>query len=90
MMASLAKEEVLLDGMRVVCYRGGRGTPLFLVHGITTYSFIWRKLIPALMEQHQVVVLDLPGCGDSDKPLDVSYSLRNHATRLLKLLDLLV
>ena len=26
----------------------GNGEPVLLVHGITTYAFIWRKIIPLL------------------------------------------
>jgi len=34
-----------------------------------------------------VIALDLLGCGDSDKPLNVSYSLKAHASRLKKFVD---
>lgn len=62
--------------------RRGAGPTILLVHGITTYRFIWRKMILLFPPDFNIIALDLLGCGDSDKPLDVSYSLKQHAIRL--------
>jgi pimeloyl-ACP methyl ester carboxylesterase len=74
-------------GHRMAFYRAGSGEPMLLVHGITTYSFIWRKVMPLLIDKYDVVAVDLLGCGDSDKPLDRSYSLASHAGYLKEFLD---
>ena len=71
-----------VSGGRLAYHRRGRGESLLLVHGITTYSFIWRSIVPLLEKQFDVIAVDLLGCGDSDMPLDVSYSLESHADRL--------
>jgi len=55
---------------------------ILLVHGITTYSFIWRKVLPHLEQDYDVIAVDLLGCGVSDMPLDVSYTIKDHADRL--------
>jgi len=55
---------------------------ILLVHGITTYSFIWRKVLPYLEQDYDVIAVDLLGCGASDMPLDVSYAIKDHADRL--------
>jgi pimeloyl-ACP methyl ester carboxylesterase len=68
-----------VSGHKVAYHRTGSGEPLLLVHGITTYSFIWERMIPMLTERYDCIAIDLLGCGDSDKPLDVSYSLKNHS-----------
>ena len=60
----------------------GDGPTIILVHGITTYRFIWRKLIPYFPENCNIFAIDLLGCGDSDKPLEESYSIKSHAARL--------
>lgn len=73
-----------VDRHRLAYYRRGRGEPLLLVHGITTYSFIWQSIVPLLEKHFDVITVDLLGCGDSDMPLDVSYSLESHADRLKK------
>lgn len=68
-----------VNGQKIAYYRIGRGEPLFLIHGITTYSFIWRRLLPRLALQYDVIAVDLLGCGNSDKPEGVDYSIRSQA-----------
>ena len=75
------------SGYSIAYHRAGKGQTILLVHGITTYSFIWRKIIPLLKSSYDVIALDLLGCGTSDKPLDVSYSLNEHADRLKEFAD---
>ena len=48
--------------------RGGRATPIVLVHGIGATLDHWALVIPALSEKRRVVALDLPGFGRSAKP----------------------
>jgi pimeloyl-ACP methyl ester carboxylesterase len=60
-------------------YRAGQGETVLLVHGITTYSFIWQRVFQDLSQQFDVIAVDLLGCGDSDKPLDISYAVKDHA-----------
>jgi len=80
---------VQVNGHRMAYQRSGAGEPLLLVHGITTYSFLWRNIIPLLADRFDVIALDLLGCGDSDKPLDVSYALKDHAEYLRAFVDAL-
>jgi pimeloyl-ACP methyl ester carboxylesterase len=68
-----------IEGNKIAYLESGVGETVLLVHGITTYSFIWRDIITILSTKYNVVAIDLLGCGDSDKPLDKSYSLTNHA-----------
>lgn len=73
-----------VDGYNLAYTREGSGQPILLVHGITTYSFIWRKIIPLLSSNYDVIAIDLMGCGSSDKSLDVDYSIKNHANIIAK------
>lgn len=75
-------EKVRVLGHELAFHRQGQGDPVLLVHGITTFSFIWQNLVPRLAEHHDVVAVDLLGCGASDKPLDVSYGIASHVERL--------
>jgi len=68
-----------INGYGIGYYQEGSGEPVLLVHGITTYSFIWRNIIPRLRESYEVFVIDLLGCGDSEKVVDEDLSLKNHA-----------
>jgi pimeloyl-ACP methyl ester carboxylesterase len=71
----------------IASWQEGQGEPVVLVHGITTYSFIWRRIVPLLLGGYRVISIDLLGCGDSAKPLDVSYSLPQHAEILRQFLE---
>lgn len=66
---------------RIAYHRKGKGPTVVFVHGITTYSFIWKQVIP-LLKGFDTIAIDLFGCGDSDKPLDEEYSLKQHAENL--------
>lgn len=67
--------------------REGSGEIVLLIHGITTYSFIWRNMVPLLCKNYDVISVDLLGCGESDKPLNVSYSIKNHSELLKEFID---
>lgn len=48
--------------------------PILLMHGNPSWSFIYRKMIPLLLESgRRVIAVDLVGCGRSDKPAEKSY-----------------
>lgn len=76
-----------VDGHRIAYHRSGSGEPIVLVHGITTYSFIWQTMVPLLESDYDVIAVDLLGCGESDTPLDVSYAIQDHAARLEEFAD---
>lgn len=76
-----------VHGRKVAFLREGKGEPLILVHGVTTYSFIWRELIPTLSEDFDVVAVDLMGCGYSEKPLEADYSIKAQAEFITGLVD---
>jgi len=64
----------------------GEGEPVLLLHGEPTWSFLWRKVIPAL--PGRVVAPDLIGFGRSDKPEDVGwYSYDRHVASVLRLVE---
>ena len=47
---------------------GGSGPPALLLHGFPQTHVMWHKIAPALARHFTVVVTDLRGYGDSDKP----------------------
>jgi pimeloyl-ACP methyl ester carboxylesterase len=49
---------------------GTTGTPLLLLHGVGDNAFDWRWVMPALASTHRVYAPDLPGSGESARPLD--------------------
>jgi len=74
------------DG-RIAYQRSGTGMPVLMIHGITTYSFIWRKLVPLLEDKYDLIRVDLLGCGRSDMSVDYDLSLKHHADLMLRYMD---
>lgn len=72
-------QKCTVRGNQLAYYREGKGKTVLLVHGITSYAFIWREIMQALSQRYDVIALDLLGCGASDTPLDIDYSLNIHA-----------
>ena len=68
-----------IQGNSIAYFREGKGETIVFVHGITTYSFIWRKIIPYFQKNYDVILIDLLGCGNSDKPLNEDFSLKRQA-----------
>nr|WP_321450716.1 alpha/beta hydrolase [uncultured Carboxylicivirga sp.] len=71
----------------ITYYRQGEGEPVLFLHGITTYSFIWRRILPYFVNKYDVIAVDLAGCGLSSKNIDGSFSLKSHANMMLKLIE---
>ncbi len=78
-----------VSGYQLNYFRQGKGDTIVFVHGITTYSFIWRKIIPFFIRDYDVIAIDLLGCGDSDIPLKEDFSLKHQSELLKKFADIL-
>lgn len=57
-----------VNGVRLHYLEAGRGEPIFLLHGYTQTSHMWRPLIAKLASTHRVIAPDLRGAGQSAKP----------------------
>jgi haloalkane dehalogenase len=70
------------DGLRVaVLDEGPRDAPpVLLMHGEPTWSYLYRKMVPVLLDAgFRVVAPDLVGFGRSDKPVrDEDYTYARH------------
>jgi pimeloyl-ACP methyl ester carboxylesterase len=60
---------------------------VILLHGFLSSSFTFRHLIPLLNRDYQVLSVDLPPFGKSDKSHRYEYSYRNLAQTVIKLID---
>jgi haloalkane dehalogenase len=82
-----------LHGLRLARVDEGTGEPVVLLHGEPTWSFLYRNVIPPLLDAGlRVVAPDHAGFGRSDKPADPDwYTYDRHVhllTRHLTMLDL--
>ncbi len=65
---------VEVQGSNIHYVEHGQGDPILLVHGIPTWSYLWRDLIEPLSANGRVIAVDLIGYGKSDKP-NIQYRL---------------
>ena len=67
-----------VDGVRMHYVDEGEGAPFLFLHGNSTWSYMWRNVIPHLAALGRCVAPDLVGFGKSDKP-DIGYRYFDHA-----------
>lgn len=78
------------DGTRIVYEMLGEGPPLLLVHGSAALRGLWHALgyVDGLVSEHRVILPDLRGHGDSDKPHDErAYAMEHLVEDVLGVLD---
>ena len=77
-----------VNGFRLHYVAGGNpdGETVVLLAGFPQSWFAWRKIIPDLAKTFWVVAPDLPGQGDSDRPID-GYDTQTLATTINSLLQ---
>ena len=73
--ASFESRTLSLNGLGIHYLQGGRGSPLVLIHGLgSAASLEFQFNLEAFATAHQVLAVDLPGFGQSDKPA-ADYSI---------------
>jgi haloalkane dehalogenase len=82
-----------VGGLRIAHVEDGDGPPVVMLHGEPTWSYLYRKVIPAVRDAgYRCIAPDLAGFGRSDKPTDIGwYTYDRHtevAGTLLEDLDL--
>jgi pimeloyl-ACP methyl ester carboxylesterase len=77
--------QLTLHGHRMAYRTAGTGPVLVLIHGITSDSSTWRRVMPYLARDYTVIAPDLPGHGRSAKPKG-DYSLGANASFVRDLL----
>lgn len=78
----LKTHTVMADGVRITYFEGGRGRPLILVHGMGADKDNFLQIAAMLAKHFRVIVPDLPGFGDSDKPADRVYGIEQQVVAL--------
>ncbi|WP_212625421.1 alpha/beta hydrolase [Pseudomonas sp. PP3] len=73
------------NGIRQHVVEAGKGAPVILLHGFPETGYAWRYQIPVLAEKYRVIVPDLRGYGETDKPAS-GYDKRNMALDVRELM----
>ena len=86
------QRSVELDGLsykplRVTWTDLGAGSPVILLHGIPTWSFLYNEVIPPLAETARVIAPDFLGHGYSDRRDFFDRSLLAQTDMIISLMD---
>jgi pimeloyl-ACP methyl ester carboxylesterase len=65
----------------------GTGDPVVCVHGLGGTKASFLPTVSALAERYRVIALDLPGFGESDKPIAAPYNAPYFANAVASLMD---
>ena len=87
----LAKQYInVAENINIAVCTEGDGPPLLLLHGYPQTGYIWHKIAPQLARDYTVIIADLRGYGDSDKPPTSAdhavYSKRAMATDMISVM----
>ena len=74
---------------RISVAEAGRGDPVILIHGLGATKASFLPTVGALARSHRAIAIDLPGFGDSVKPIGAAYDAAYFAGAVLALLDAL-
>lgn len=76
---SISSHFTEVENRNIHYLKAGKGETILFLHGWPTSSYLWRDIMPELSKKYQVIAIDLPGFGKSDKVLEDSYSFRFYA-----------
>jgi pimeloyl-ACP methyl ester carboxylesterase len=74
---------------RLSTLEAGTGDPVIAIHGLGATKASLLPTVAGLAPSFRVIAVDLPGFGDSDKPLGAPYDARFFARSIIALLDAL-
>jgi haloacetate dehalogenase len=93
MLKNFKLEQKTVNGVSINFRHGGKGPPLLLMHGFPQTHVIWHKLADQLAQHFTLVMPDLRGYGDSEKPRGTAdhgnYSKRVMAQDMVELMHAL-
>jgi pimeloyl-ACP methyl ester carboxylesterase len=77
------------ESHRLSVLEAGTGAPVVAIHGLGASKASFLPTVAALAPRFRVMAIDLPGFGDSDKPVGARYDARYFAEAVVELLDAL-
>src|SRR5579871_6292556 len=82
--AGFTNQFTTVNGIQLHYVEGGEGEPLVLIPGWPETWWAYHKVMPLLASKYRLLVLDIRGMGDSDKPL-AGYEKKNMAKDVYQL-----
>ena len=80
---------VVTRRLRLSTMEAGIGPPVLAIHGLGGTKGSFLPTVAAMSDRFRVVAVDLPGFGDSDKPIGAPYDPRFFAEHMIDVLDAL-
>lgn len=80
--AGLEARTLHAGGVEIAYLDGGHGEPLLLVHGFGADKDNWTRVARPLAAHFRIIAVDLPGFGDSGKPIDRRYRVQDQVENL--------
>ena len=74
---------------RISISEAGDGPAVVMIHGLGATKVSFLPTLAALAPRHRAIAVDLPGFGDSDKPIQAPYDASYFAETMTALLDAL-
>ena len=85
----LAFRHVATEVADIALMEAGAGPPVVLLHGLGATKASFLPTVAALAPRHRTMAIDLPGFGDSGKPLRAAYDAPFFARAVVATLDAL-
>jgi pimeloyl-ACP methyl ester carboxylesterase len=82
-------DTVVTRRVRLSTIEAGAGAPVLAIHGLGATKGSFVPTVVGLADRFRVIAFDLPGFGDSDKPIGVRYDPGYFADTIIDLLDTL-
>lgn len=73
--------------LHVAYQDAGAGDPVVLLHGIPTWSYLWREVAAGLTDQYRVIAPDLLGYGNSAQHDGFDRSIRAQESMIVSFMD---
>ncbi|WP_296935182.1 alpha/beta fold hydrolase [uncultured Marinobacter sp.] len=90
--AGLEADTVAVGNLEIAYLRNHQvvdGDTIVMIHGFGANKDNWTRLAGHLTDNFNVYAIDLPGHGDSSKPLDIGYRLEDQAGYVDKIMEAL-
>ncbi|MES0490245.1 MAG: alpha/beta hydrolase [Leptospirales bacterium] len=83
------KHSVDSEAGRVTYFEGGVGKSIVFIHGFLSESSNWLDAVERLLPNYHIVVIDLPGHGDSLGPLDHNLQMQTLLTGMEAVIEVI-
>ena len=87
--SGLSAKTVMVGDHRIAYLEGGEGPVVLLVHGFSGEKDHWTRFAKWLTPSYHVVIVDLPGFGESTKSWTAKYGILEQVGRLAGFIDAL-